>query len=181
MVASGSSLACEEAVAAALVASLEIDRYEPAIVSVVLDQMHRAAYSILSEARELALHAGRELIEVGDLQLADDMAADDNYAASPMPSRESMLQLSQVVNSQPLTIDEGHGLRLPPRDYQLTARSYQLLPAQYFAGHGAPSPRPALPQPSLGAASTHSVAEAASASTGIAPAPPGSKAKGSKS
>lgn len=153
MVASGSSLASEEAVAQALLASLEVDRYEAAVVSVVLEQMHRAAQAVLSDARELALHAGRDTITLADIQLADDLAAQDNYAASPLPSREAMLHLAKIVNAQPLALDTSHGIRLPPRDYQLTARNFQLVAAQppKPAAAGSLPVRPAVSAVSLAA------------------------------
>lgn len=133
-------VASEEAVAQALLSSLKIERYEPGVISVVLEQMHRAAQALLTDGRDAALHAGRDAITVQDLQLVDDLAAEDDYSASPLPSREAMFQVARLTNAQPIKLDDGHGLRLPPKEYRLTNNNFQLVPRG--------PPRPAAPAPS---------------------------------
>ncbi|KAJ8604286.1 hypothetical protein CTAYLR_002497 [Chrysophaeum taylorii] len=138
----------EEAIAQALLASLNVDKYEPGVVGVVLEQMHRAAQAILSDSRDAALHAGRDVITVEDVQLADDLAREDNYSASPVPSRDAMFQVAKIVNAQPIKLDDGHGLRLPPKEYQLTARAFQLAPADNLSRASNNGARPTPPNAS---------------------------------
>ena len=118
----------EEALALALLASMGVDKYEAGVVGVVLEQMHRSVQTILSEAREAAIHAGRDSVTVEDLELVDDLAAEDGYCAAPLPSREAMFDLARSCNARPLRMPDGHGLRLPPNDCVLTGRCYQLAP-----------------------------------------------------
>mmetsp|Transcript_3564 Transcript_3564/g.4998 ORF Transcript_3564/g.4998 Transcript_3564/m.4998 type:complete len:215 (+) Transcript_3564:35-679(+) len=120
----------EEAVAHALLVSMGIDRYEGRVVGVVLEHMHRSVQAILTEARELAIHAGRDILQVNDIELVDDLAAEDGYCASPLPSRETMLELARACNSEPIQIPDGHGLRLPPPEFQLTGQCYQFVPKE---------------------------------------------------
>ena len=58
----------EEAVAEALLASLDVAAYEPEVVGVILEQMHRSARTLLSDARDLAAHRGSDQIEPRDVR-----------------------------------------------------------------------------------------------------------------
>ena len=128
----------EEALASALLANLGVEKYEPGVVGVVLEQMHRSVQAILMEAREAAMHAGRDTIGVEDLELVEDLA-DDGYCASPLPSREAMFDLARVCNARPIRIPDTHGLRLPPNECLLTGQCYQLSPKD---PHNPPQPPP---------------------------------------
>lgn len=119
----------DAAAARALLASLGVEKYDPAVVAVVVEQMHRSVQALLSQARDLSLHSGRSQISLKDLQLSDDIAQEDNYASSPSPSREAMFQLASVVNSQPIRLDQQSGMRLPNKNNQLLDNpSFDILP-----------------------------------------------------
>ena len=58
----------EEAVAAALLASLNVDQYEPEVLGIVLEQMHRTVQVLLSDSRDLSIHCGRDTIAARDVR-----------------------------------------------------------------------------------------------------------------
>ena len=119
----------EERVAEALLASLAVEHYEPEVVGVVLEQMHRTVQALLSDARDLALHSGRDAVSARDVRKVDELAAEDGYSARPLPSREAMLEMARVVNEKRIELPDSHGVRLPADDAgKLSARGYALEP-----------------------------------------------------
>eukprot|EP00634_Sargassococcus_sp_CCMP2135_P011132 CAMPEP_0198667908 /NCGR_PEP_ID=MMETSP1467-20131203/70428_1 /TAXON_ID=1462469 /ORGANISM="unid. sp., Strain CCMP2135" /LENGTH=176 /DNA_ID=CAMNT_0044404619 /DNA_START=30 /DNA_END=560 /DNA_ORIENTATION=- len=157
----------EEAVAQALLGAMGVEKYEPGVASVVLEHMHRSVQSILAEAREAALHAQRDTLQVQDLELVEDLA-EDGYCASPLPTREAMFDLARRCNAKPLRIPDGHGLRLPPSDSLLTAQCYQLTPrdAESSQFHPAPASSPAAASSAAGGSSNPASASTAPPTAG---------------
>ena len=64
-----------------------------------VEQMHRTVQALLSDARDLALHSGRDAVSARDVRKVDELAAEDGYSARPLPSREAMLEMARVVTA----------------------------------------------------------------------------------
>ena len=62
--------ASEESVAEALLASLDVEQYEPEVLGIVLEQMHRTVQVLLSDARDLSHHCGRDAVSARDVRKA---------------------------------------------------------------------------------------------------------------
>ena len=136
----------EERVAEALLASLAVEHYEPEVVGVVLEQMHRTVQALLSDARDLALHSGRDAVSARDVRKVDELAAEDGYSARPLPSREAMLEMARVVNEKRIELPDSHGVRLPADDAgKLSARGYALEPNGKVVTKKGPCPPPLWP------------------------------------
>ncbi|KAJ1446942.1 hypothetical protein M885DRAFT_501855 [Pelagophyceae sp. CCMP2097] len=110
----------EEGSAAALLAQLGAE-YEPAVLGIVLEQMHRTVQAVLNEARDAALHAGRDAVTAHDLRLVEELGRHDGYAAPTLPSRDEMLLFAKKCNARPLRRQDASGIRLPPAAHQLAA------------------------------------------------------------
>ena len=115
----------EEAVAEALLKAVGADDHEPEVVGMVLDAMHRAARDALGDARDLALHRNETKIEAHDVRAGDDLNAAAGYSRRPPPARENAIAAAASVNAAPLSLADGHGVRLPSEG-NLTTRGYSL-------------------------------------------------------
>ncbi|VDL90551.1 unnamed protein product [Schistocephalus solidus] len=80
---------------------------------------------ILTEARALANYSGRSKITESDVKLAVDSKT-EQLILTPL-HREQLLEYAEKVNSQPLPpIKPGHGIRLGPEKYTLTAPNFTI-------------------------------------------------------
>ena len=89
------------------------------------EEMHRAARDALGDARDLALHRNETKIEPHDVRAGDDLNAAAGYSRRPPPARETAIAAAASVNAAPLSLADGHGVRLP-REGNLTTRGYSL-------------------------------------------------------
>ena len=126
----------EEAVAEALLKAVGVDDHEPEVVGMVLDAMHRAARDALGDARDLALHSNETKIEAHDVRAGDDlMRRRVAIRWRPPPARENAIAAAASVNAAPLSLADGHGVRLP-REGNLTTRDHSLEARNDDLEHG---------------------------------------------
>uniref|UniRef100_A0A0X3PXD4 Transcription initiation factor TFIID subunit 9B n=2 Tax=Schistocephalus solidus TaxID=70667 RepID=A0A0X3PXD4_SCHSO len=91
----------------------------------VLDIIYKYTGEILTEARALANYSGRSKITESDVKLAVDSKT-EQLILTPL-HREQLLEYAEKVNSQPLPpIKPGHGIRLGPEKYTLTAPNFTI-------------------------------------------------------
>ena len=84
-----------------------------------------AARDALGDARDLALHRNETKIEAHDVRAGDDLNAAAGYSRRPPPARETAIAAAASVNAAPLSLADGHGVRLPSEG-NLTTRGYSL-------------------------------------------------------
>jgi transcription initiation factor TFIID subunit 9B len=101
--------------------AMGIEKYEPAVVHMLLDVLYGHVSGLLHAARGLADHAGRAEVDLDDLHLA---AATQRSQPEP-PTRAAVLALARQRNAVPLPLPPDApacapaGLPLPPRDARL--------------------------------------------------------------
>ncbi|CAF1027649.1 unnamed protein product [Didymodactylos carnosus] len=101
-----------------------ITNYEPKLIPMVLDFMHKYTTDILEEAKLFSIHAGRKQVELDDIKLACHNWAEEH---STMPSKETLIELAKNKNRNPLpAIRNFVGPRLPPDRFCLLAPNYKL-------------------------------------------------------
>jgi len=116
---------------ATLLASMDVEHWEPRVVNQMLDWMARYSSEVLKDSKDFAAHAGRDSITVADVQLAIDHRLD---AKSGLPSRTQALQMARQKNSKPLRTYIGEepvrgSVLLPPFDQSLMRTNYQMRTA----------------------------------------------------
>ncbi|BHF58004.1 Transcription initiation factor TFIID subunit 9B [Sparganum proliferum] len=98
-----------------------------AVIKSIFEDFNLTEYTgeILTEARALANYSGRSKITESDVRLAVDSKA-EQLILTPL-HREQLLEYAEKVNSQPLPpIKPGHGIRLGPEKYTLTAPNFTI-------------------------------------------------------
>ncbi|KAF0694413.1 Aste57867_14710 [Aphanomyces stellatus] len=132
--------------------SMGVDKYEPRVITQLLEFIHRYTSEVLVDAQEYSSYANKSSIDADDIRLAAMSRLNHNYAQ--MPSRELMMELAEKRNTIPLPpIPSEYGVRLPPVEHQLTAESIRLYPShmpQFPINNGATAAAPsqAAPPPS---------------------------------
>eukprot|EP01084_Bolivina_argentea_P166806 289573_1 len=110
-----------------MLSSLGIDDYDPQVLSLLIDRTHMYAASLLYDAKDYSVHAGRSQIDISDIR----MATEDRRFGLPTDAlpREDLVQLANEVNRRPLPpVPNEFGVRLPPCELQQTADLFDILP-----------------------------------------------------
>ncbi|KAI9179486.1 Transcription initiation factor TFIID subunit 9 [Blastocladiella emersonii ATCC 22665] len=163
-----------------LLTSAGIQDCDEQVVPMLLEFAHRYVSDVLSEAMLFAEHAHRADLSVDDVKLA--VQSKVNHAFTAPPPKDFLLELSREKNAMPLPlIPERPGIRLPPKQYTLTAVNYTILPkpgrleGEIAAPAPAPAAEPARPAPGVAhasAANTPAGSRATSPTLSARSAPP---------
>ncbi|OQS01669.1 hypothetical protein ACHHYP_00426 [Achlya hypogyna] len=98
--------------------SMGVDKYEPRVVTQLLEFVHRYATEVLVDAQEYSQFANKPEIDADDIRLAAMSRLNHTYAQ--LPSRELMMELAEKRNAIPLPlIPNEYGVRLPPPELLL--------------------------------------------------------------
>jgi len=117
---------------AAILKSMGVEDFEPRVVNMLMEFMHRYVSDVLQDAQVYASHANKSAIDLDDVRLATQ--AKVNFGFTQPPPREVLLELAQNKNSIPLPLIPPEkqmrysGVLLPPDEYCLTAPNYQMEP-----------------------------------------------------
>ncbi|KAJ1550962.1 Transcription initiation factor TFIID subunit 9B, partial [Nowakowskiella sp. JEL0078] len=102
-----------------LLLALDIDEYEPRVVPLLLEFMHRYVSDVLQDAQLFAEHAGHPDIDLSDIKLAVEARVANSFTTPP--SKEFMLELADKKNAAALPlVPEKFGIRMPPERHTLT-------------------------------------------------------------
>ena len=165
MVAGGGSgvLADQVEIVEAALAANHLTRAEvtPQAYACLLEQARRYALELLADAQDYAYSANRYDVTRADLVLAQELRADQPLA--DFTQQPKLLHLAHQVNQKPLPpipTTNYTGVVLPPKEHQLTARTFDVVSGARVAQRMvAPVPAPAASktatttpmQPSYGA------------------------------
>lgn len=128
-----------DAVAVAeLLAQMGIEKYDPRVVSQLMEFSYRYTRNMLQDADDYKSHAGKANIDDKDVGLAIEANLAHSFASPP--PKEVMMELAQERNKMPLPIvPTRYGVLLPPERYTLAAPNYHvevihtpLSPKQYL-------------------------------------------------
>jgi len=100
----------------------------PQAFACLLEQARRFALELLADAQDYAYSANRHEVARADLVLAQELRADQPMAAFTQQPR--LVELAQQVNQKPLPpipTTNFTGVVLPPKEYQLTARTFDVV------------------------------------------------------
>ncbi|KAH8553729.1 transcription initiation factor IID, 31kD subunit-domain-containing protein [Umbelopsis sp. PMI_123] len=124
-----------------LLQSHGVHDFDPKVVHQLLEFAHRYTSDVFQDALVYAEHAGRQDIDLADVQLAVQGRVSHSFTAPP--PREFLLELAQEKNKVPLPlIPEKYGIRLPHEKHCLTAINFQVTP------NGPPPPKNLVTKPS---------------------------------
>jgi len=102
-----------------------VDDYDPQVVNQLLEYSYSFITTRLSEASELANHAGRTNIALDDVKLSIQRKAEE--CSTTVLSRENLMELAREKNAQPLPPLKTYlGPRLPPDRFCLSSINYRL-------------------------------------------------------
>ena len=158
------------AIDAALAANgLTLHDITPKAHAALLEQARRYALELLSDAQDLAVHAGRSSVpslEPRDLLLAAELRGDGPGVPGTLPSFRDVADVADEVNRSTVLPPVPAGLygavALPPKGEQLTARTWDVVSAarrqakngaEEASGGGGPAGTvpPSAPPPSAAA------------------------------
>ena len=110
----------EQLVAEEILKEHNVTRYQPGVVSYMMDYVYCYLQTVLEDAKIYSEHANKRHVDLEDLQLAVNLTLDKTH--NTVPSKEFLLKLAKEKNSQPLPpLPEGRcGIRLPPDRLCLT-------------------------------------------------------------
>jgi hypothetical protein len=161
MVSGGSGVLPEQIdlVEAALAANhLTRTDVTPQAFACLLEQARRYALELLADAQDYAYSANRNDVTRADLMLAREMRADQPMVTATQQPR--LMSLAAQVNRAPLPPIPTHcynGVVLPPKEHQLTARTFDVISGAQVAQRMVAAPPAAstskstAPKPSYGA------------------------------
>ena len=97
-----------------------VARYQPGVVTYMMDYVYCYLQTVLEDAKIYSEHANKRHVDLDDLQLAVNLTLDKTH--NTVPSKEFLLKLAKEKNVQPLPpLPEGRcGVRLPPDRLCLT-------------------------------------------------------------
>lgn len=131
MVAGGSGVLPEQIdLVEAALSSNHLTRSDitPQAFACLLEQARRYALELLADAQDYAYSANRHDVTRADLMLAREMRPDQPMATVTQQPR--LMQLAAKVNRVPLPPIPTHcynGVVLPPKEHQLTARTFDVI------------------------------------------------------
>ncbi|KAI9598547.1 transcription initiation factor IID, 31kD subunit-domain-containing protein [Syncephalis fuscata] len=112
---------------ALILRSLGVQDYDPKIVPMLMEFVHRYMTDVFQDAQLYAEHAGKRDIELDDIQLSIQGLVNNTFTGPP--PREFLMELASEKNAMPLPlIPERYGIRLPPEQYCLTGANFQIVP-----------------------------------------------------
>lgn len=161
MVAGGSGVLPEQIdLVEAALASNHLTRSDitPQAFACLLEQARRYALELLADAQDYAYSANRHDVTRADLMLAREMRPDQPMASVTQQPR--LMQLAAQVNQVPLPPIPTHcynGVVLPPKEHQLTARTFDVISGAQVAQRMVSAPPAAFsskstsPKPKYGA------------------------------
>jgi histone H3/H4 len=100
----------------------------PQALACLLEQARRFAQELIADAQDYAYTVNRADVSRADLLLASEMRADHPIATSTQLPKLNLV--SQQLNRVPLPPIPSHcysGILLPPKQHQLTARTYDVV------------------------------------------------------
>ncbi|CAO3674349.1 unnamed protein product [Umbelopsis vinacea] len=122
-----------------LLQSHGVHDFDPKVVHQLLELL---TVYVFQDALVYAEHAGRQDIDVADVQLAVQGRVSHSFTAPP--PREFLLELAHEKNKVPLPlIPEKYGIRLPHEKHCLTAINFQVTP------NAPPPPKNIITKPSV--------------------------------
>mmetsp|Transcript_28780 Transcript_28780/g.67952 ORF Transcript_28780/g.67952 Transcript_28780/m.67952 type:complete len:171 (-) Transcript_28780:29-541(-) len=138
-----------------LLQSMKVEQYDPRVVNMLMEFMHRYVSQVMREAVVYAEHAGRTEPEVDDVRLAIQSRVDTSFTQPP--PRDFFVELAKTKNNVVLPkIDFRPGIRLPPEQHCLINPNLQFpepnqpfiqgVPRAASTQHTQSTPRPAAAQ-----------------------------------
>ncbi|OQS02574.1 hypothetical protein THRCLA_21382 [Thraustotheca clavata] len=136
--------------------SMGVVKYEPRVISQLLEFVHRYTTNVLVDAQEYSHYASKPEMDQDDIRLAAMSRLHHTY--SQMPPRELMMELAEKRNAIPLPpIPNEYGVRLPSPEYQI---STDHIP--YISTHRMHPPTSMNSTPSMTPMTHHSMPSPAS-------------------
>eukprot|EP00871_Galdieria_phlegrea_P003720 jgi/Galph1/4349/GphlegSOOS_G3024.1 len=112
-------------VVAAILKAASIDAFDTRVVAQLVEFVYKYIGDVLECARTYAQYGEREEINQEDVKLAVSSLLSKSFTQPP--SRDVLLELCRERNQIPLPPIESYvGIQLPPPQFQLTRRNYQL-------------------------------------------------------
>jgi histone H3/H4 len=108
----------------------------PQAMVCLLEQARRIAYELCMDAQDYAYAAGRSDVSAADLHLAQELRSDVSTSSSVTTQLPKLNLTAQQVNRAPLPPIPTQcytGVVLPPKAYQLTARTFDVVSASMVA------------------------------------------------
>lgn len=108
----------------------------PQAMACLLEQARRVAQELTTAALDYAYSAGRPDIVSADLLLAQELRPDQAHTASVATQLPKLNLVAQQVNRAPLPPIPSQcytGILLPPKQHQLTARTFDIVSASVIA------------------------------------------------
>lgn len=136
----------------------------PQAFCVLLEQARRHALEIMADAQDYAVCANRSEITKADFELASEMRPDHPTAiTTQLPKLNLLAQQINRIPLPPIPSNCYSGVLLPPRQHQLTARTFDVVsgaqvsqkmvqPPPSIATRRVSSSSKSTPKPSYGAA-----------------------------
>ncbi|KAI9310751.1 transcription initiation factor IID, 31kD subunit-domain-containing protein [Dichotomocladium elegans] len=124
--------------------SLGVEQYDPKVVLQLLEFAHRYTTDVMQDALIYAEHAGKNDLDLDDIQLA--IQGRVNHSFTHPPPKELLLELAEEKNKIPLPlIPEKYGIRLPAEKHCLTGINFSIVPdntssSSLFSPEGADTP-----------------------------------------
>lgn len=112
---------------ALIIKSMGVKEYEPRVINLLLEFMHRYVSEVFQDALLFSEHANKQAVDIADIQLAIQSRLSQSFTQPP--PREVMLDLARRKNAIPLPIvPERPGVFLPPEEFCLLKPNFQLEP-----------------------------------------------------
>jgi len=117
----------------AILKDMGINDFEPRVINQMLEFSYRYVTGVLEDARVYSGHAKKKTLDMEDVKLAVQLAAEQGFTSPP--PREALLDLARAKNATQLPlIQPKTGIRLPPDRHCLTATNYKLKGKQRASG-----------------------------------------------
>lgn len=137
----------------------------PQAFACLLEQARRFALDVILDAQEYAVHASRTEIGKTDLLLANEMRPDHSLSVTTqLPKLNLLAQQINKVPLPPIPTQCYSGVLLPPKNHQLTARTFDVVSGAQVAqkmvqtAPSAPFKKGSKSKPSYGAARGRQIA-----------------------
>ncbi|GJD07979.1 Transcription initiation factor TFIID subunit 9 [Galdieria sulphuraria] len=112
-------------VIANILKAVGVESFDTRVVAQLVEFVYKYIGEVLELSKTFAQYAEREDIRQDDVKLAISSLLSKSFTQPP--SRDVLLQLCRERNAVPLpVVDTYVGIQLPPKEFQLTTRNYQL-------------------------------------------------------
>jgi histone H3/H4 len=108
----------------------------PQAMVCLMEQARRIAYELITDAQDYAYSAGRAEINASDLMLAQELRSDLSSSANittQLPKLNFSAPQINRIPLPPIPIQCYTGIVLPPKEHQLTARTFDVVSASMVA------------------------------------------------